>query len=470
MKTGHLLDELINITQISKSDFALKMDMSPSGLSKILSGNRLPFEKEKSEFSYRVAKLIADATFEYNCYFKFQNIFPIIYNFSTKNDLEEFLTCAVEYALDQDFAYVNNRNNDYPTTEHCYLGAKATQNMYCILGSDYLTTYKNENLEFYSTTPFYNKFYFEIFPKVEILSAFHYPKMSFNHLINYDYLDSANDDFCLNFLRAIELMQRVGDFNLWTIDDTITNSFLLLKGHFLITFSVQLDGTPIMTYIRHKTYLSSFYNSMMSKNARKLSFSRKEAQATLLNHPKLIDKFINRGIVASYNFVPFGFFLTKEELHKSFEDRKLTDSILNMLNTTMYGDSAFYLNIDSLTSFYNNGKLIVPLLGTVIINQKDRLNFFKRYDPAISETKKNKLNVLNCDLPKVSIIHADGLSIIYTTDSEYKKEKFHLVKTNRIHETLMKSISTGNLKEMNFNVDLWNSYLGELTSKPASKF
>ncbi|WP_349948745.1 hypothetical protein ABFV83_10120 [Lacrimispora sp. BS-2] len=43
MKTGKLLEELIEIAQSPKTDFAISMNMTPSGLSKILKGRRLPF-------------------------------------------------------------------------------------------------------------------------------------------------------------------------------------------------------------------------------------------------------------------------------------------------------------------------------------------------------------------------------------------------------------------------------------------
>ncbi len=47
MKTGKLLEELIDIAKTSKTDFAISMNMTPSGLSKILKGGRLPFFKGK---------------------------------------------------------------------------------------------------------------------------------------------------------------------------------------------------------------------------------------------------------------------------------------------------------------------------------------------------------------------------------------------------------------------------------------
>lgn len=47
MGIGILLEELIDIAQTSKTDFAISMNMTPSGLSKILTGKRLPLFREK---------------------------------------------------------------------------------------------------------------------------------------------------------------------------------------------------------------------------------------------------------------------------------------------------------------------------------------------------------------------------------------------------------------------------------------
>ena len=56
MEIGILLEELINIAQLSKTDFAIGMNMTPSGLSKILTGRRLPLFKEKRLFCLIIMK------------------------------------------------------------------------------------------------------------------------------------------------------------------------------------------------------------------------------------------------------------------------------------------------------------------------------------------------------------------------------------------------------------------------------
>ena len=54
MSTAQLLVKLIDIARIPKTDFALNMHMTPSGLSKILTGKRLPNLKEKKTLAERL--------------------------------------------------------------------------------------------------------------------------------------------------------------------------------------------------------------------------------------------------------------------------------------------------------------------------------------------------------------------------------------------------------------------------------
>ena len=61
MKAGQLINSLFEISGVSKTDFAIFMNMSPSGLSKILTGSRLPPQKEKRQFCNQSASFFCDA-------------------------------------------------------------------------------------------------------------------------------------------------------------------------------------------------------------------------------------------------------------------------------------------------------------------------------------------------------------------------------------------------------------------------
>lgn len=71
------------------------------------------------------------------------------------------------------------------------------------------------------------------------------------------------DEYNMDVLVSIAQVQQYCDLNLWKIQKEINHSFLLLKGEFLLVFSIQMEGTPLMTFITHKGYLTAFFNSLM---------------------------------------------------------------------------------------------------------------------------------------------------------------------------------------------------------------
>lgn len=124
MRIGLLLEELIDMAQTAKTDFAINMNMTPSGLSKILKRARLPIIKEKRVFSRQAAAYFAESLYSYRCYFKFLPLFPVIYDFSSKYELEMFLSCALEYALDKDYEDENDGKPVLSDREASFLGKK----------------------------------------------------------------------------------------------------------------------------------------------------------------------------------------------------------------------------------------------------------------------------------------------------------------------------------------------------------
>ena len=100
MKAGQLINSLFEISGVSKTDFAIFMNMSPSGLSKILTGSRLPPQKEKRQFCNQSASFFCDALWGEHCVARLQPLFSIIYEFQSKQELKQFLYRAIKYALD----------------------------------------------------------------------------------------------------------------------------------------------------------------------------------------------------------------------------------------------------------------------------------------------------------------------------------------------------------------------------------
>lgn len=463
MEIGILLEELINIAQLSKTDFAIGMNMTPSGLSKILTGRRLPLYKEKRLFCKQAANYFAEATYCLGCYLKFGNIFPVIYDFNSKYELEMFLAYAIEYALDKGLSAENNINLDYSEREISFLGKKTILNMLCVIISDSIITNNNIPLEFYSTLPLFSRLYSDIFHRIKIVNSKNKKNISFNHFFDLSSFEASYDEYNVDVLLSIVKAQQYVDLNLWKITKMIDSSFLLLKGQLLLLFSIQLDGTPLMTLITHKGYLTVFFNSLMKKDAKNISYSRNEATAALEEDPSLIDKLINRHIDAVYNFISIGYLIEKEDLDNIECKETTKKSLLKLFNNILSKETTFFVTIDAMMSIYATGKAIVPLIGAVDIAPDKRIPYLKRFDSYINEKSYDKIRIVNSELPKVAVLCTRGLSLVYLIDHEYDSEKIHCFETDMINNILSREVAESTMTILDFSSDLWKSYIDELS-------
>lgn len=103
MRTCYLLTSLFEIAGLTQKKFSELMDMSPSTVSQICSGQQLVRMNEAASFSSKAARILANYIFNYQCCSKFKDLFPIIIEFYSRQELEEFLEQAFHYALDNDW-------------------------------------------------------------------------------------------------------------------------------------------------------------------------------------------------------------------------------------------------------------------------------------------------------------------------------------------------------------------------------
>ncbi|WP_367566459.1 hypothetical protein [Lacrimispora sp.] len=463
MKTGMLLEELIYISQASKTDFALSMNMTPSGLSKILKGGRLPFLKEKRAFSKLAASYFAETIYGDFCYLKLERIFPVLYDFSSKYELEMFLSYAIEYAFDKDFDEENKGSLGYPDSEFSFLGKKTILNMFCILVSDYLTREEGVPMELYSTLPWFDKTYGDILSRIKLLTSKRQKDILLNQFVEPLAVDDADKNYDINVLSSIINCQKSFDLNLWRVKKEINSTFFFLKGRFLMLFSFQIDGTPLMTFITHKGYMTSFYNSLMKREAKKVSYNGLEAREALKADPTLLSKLFDRKIDAVYNFISIGYLITEQELEQAKSEEYVKKSLLSLFRSILDKETVFYVTIDAMLGFCATGKAIVPLVGAIDFPSKERISYLTRFNTSINDQSSDKIKVVNSELPKAAFLCSKGFSLIYMIDSKYESEKIHFFETNMINDILKKEVDSDGMILMDFSLDLWESYLDEMS-------
>lgn len=462
MKFGRLLEKLINIAQIPKTDLSIGMNMTPSGLSKILTGKRLPSLKEKKLFSKRASHLFAEAIYCQGCYLKFMDLFPVIYNFNSESELQMFLAYAIEYAWDQDFDTEKDENMDYPDTERSFLGRKKVLNMFCVIISDSIVNSRAPG-EFYSTLPLFSHLYSDIFLRIKITGIPQRDRPVFNHFFDMSVWEASFDNCSIDIFTTITEAEQHVDLNLWKISKEVDSSFLLSRGQYLLLFSIQMDGTPLMTLITHKSYLSVFFDSLMKKDAKKISYNRNEATEFLVANPSFIADLIDRHIDTVYNFTYIGYLVQEEDLKGAVAPETVKRGILNLFNSILTRDTIFFVTLDAMTECYSSGKVIVPLVSIVDIAQDDRIPYLQRFNKFVNENNQNKVRILYRGLPKMAALCSKGLSLIYLNTPKYEAEKIHCFESDFIGNIFADETASGSTKILEFSPELWDSYINGLS-------
>ncbi len=464
MKTGKLLEELIEIAKIPKTDFAISMNMTPSGLSKILKGGRLPLLKEKRVFCQQSAAYFAEALYGHGCYLRFMHIFPVLYDFSSKYELELFLSYALEYAFDKDFDEENHGNMSHPDREASFLGKKTILNMICVIISDYIMGNQDIPLEFYSNLPLFDRHFSDIFQRVKIANPGKGRKVIFNHFFDMTSLEMLSGDYHTGLLSSIVKAQEYVDLNLWRTVKEMNCLFLLLKGQFLLFFSLQLDGMPLMTFVTHKGYLSIFFNSLMRDDARKISFSGREAAAALEADPSILSKVMDRHMEAVYNFISIGYLVEEQDLGQTGGREVAKRAVLKLFRRILDKDTLFLVTVDAMLGFCSMGKAIVPLFGAVDFLPEERIPYLRRFNSYINDKSSDKVRIVNSEQPRAAVFCFKGLNLIYMIDHDNKEEKIHCFESDLFHHILSEKTSDNNIKLLDFSPDLWDIYLDEMSN------
>lgn len=463
MHIGTLLEQLIEISRQSKTDFALAMNMTPSGLSKILTGNRLPATKEKKKFIKDAADYFTEHIYSHACYLNFTDIFPVLYNFKSVEELNSFLIFAIEYALDKDLAAANQVNLEFTERGFYYIGRHSVLNLICILLSDYLTEENPEKLDIYSTIPTSLPAYSDIFLKSIIVNPDKCTNVILNHFFNGSIHESSikGNGVSLNFISAT---QRGLDLYLWEAHEDLGQPFLLIKGKLLLIFNSQLDGSPLLIPVTHKGFLNKFHGSLMAKNIRKISYNKQEVVTYLERNPETISQVLEQGIDKIINFIPIGYSLQSEDIHAIPHHEQIGEWMLKLLQSVLLNNTEFSISLTTLDKFAKTGKLIVPFIGVCTFPFEDRLAYLQRFDPYLGEADNyDNIKVLDSRLVNMAFFYAGEYCLIYAIDQEYALEKIHIFSADKVRDMLDKMTSVNNFTTLSFSDELWQTYLSQFT-------
>lgn len=458
MNLNPLLEELLNISKKTKTDFALSMHMTPSGLSKLLGGKRLPSPQGRKAFTKQAADYFTDAIYAPRCYTKFEALFPVIYDFGAKDELNSFLSCAIELALDNDFTAENNINLEYAERSLSFLGRKSVLNLLCLILSDHLTSVSEAPLEIYATLPLRENAFTKVLQRIRFIGLNYFQNTTLNCFCHGEILDALNGhgDGILPLIHKAE--RELGlDLNLWKTKSSPEQPFLLIKGSVLLLFNEQIGGIPLMIPVYHKSYLTIFYNQLMIQGAEKISYSRADAIAFLKENPQFIAGLAEQGIESVYNFVSIGWLLEKEELKAAGIDAELCARIAELFDAILLTETAFIVLLTAMDRFVASGKAVVPLFGAIDIPLEARAEYLQRLERFLPKKSFSKYKLVNSDLANMAVLCTRGTALLYTVDDTHQREKIHVFKRNELHNFVK------DVKLLSLSPDLWQTYHKELS-------
>lgn len=466
MKISFLLKELITIAKKQKTDFALHMNMTPSGLSKILTEKGIPTIRDRKIFTKLAAEYFAQNIYSPGCYWKFENIFPVIYDFESQDDLQSFLSYAIEYALDGAFTEEININLDYSERGQYYIGRRPVIGILCIILSDYVTSNSDNLSEIYFSIPLLDSSYTKIFHKIVLIGNDVFKNITFNFFYNKNLLSELieNNPGGMNFSSILSLIVKFHKYfqvNLWETSQD-TTPFLLLKSNILMFFNAQIDGTPLLTTVYHKSYLAVFYNMLMKKDTNKISYEKEEIITFLEKDPNFFEKLKEKGLGNVYNFTSFGYMLTNEELDSLNGDRTLRKNIKKLFDDAMDKNTNYLVTSTSMDKFISMGKMIVPFIGTSYFPPNKRIPYLQRFNSYMNKGSYNKLKIINIDLSNMVIFCFEEFSLVYVISDTYERETLHFFNTNKISSLLYNEMIKDSELSIDFSTELWNAYQQEL--------
>jgi len=461
MRTGELLDSLISISGISKTDYAISVYTTPSGLSFILSGKRLPRPTEKKTFCQQSASVLAAKIFEPQCYRKLIRLFPIIYDFHSLHELEAFLQRALEYALEQDWAVANKQNLDYPDYGKVLLGDQRILNTFCIALSEYILRCPSEKMVLYSSLPLFGDEYppflrrlrfecEEIIGRVSLYQAIPSP-------------EENRSEILFNPLNFIRWVQDHCDLNFWQAPVALDDNFLLLKDCVLVLFDKQFEGSWSMTLIDHKSFVQHFFQEIESRESRRLSFNREHFLQKRNTKDDFLDYLLQLQITDVFNFAPTGYTVTDEELSKIESSADERQKLLAFFEKLLSEGTNIFFSDEALRLIANEGKVVIPFHGTIDIPSSERIPFLKRVVKYTVESAiDNKFQLIYSSISDILLLCSAELSIIYTTGYGMQNEKVHLFFDTNLGEDFKKLIENEALGVASFSIELWEGFLQQI--------
>lgn len=418
-----LLEELIQFSKSSKTDLALELGVSPSSLSKILTGRRFPAGDDFTQFRHVAANFLSRRIIKERLQGTMTQIFPLVYDFLTEEELYNFIADALTF-----FYLRELRSKNFTDT---YSNGTIISNkvkimhLICVTLSEKLRNPEPMTLDIYSTVWLPEIFYEPLFERIKMSNPFGH-RIILHQLFRPNMLPENGQDL-ITFLRHYERFMSYVDIQFCMTEREIPQPFIFSPGEYLLLFNQISKMHPIVGYVddffylagNKKTYLSYFEQSTTYNNEELRYYIKKFSRAR-------IDAMTSR-IKYLVSFQPIGFMLTREEFLSITDDEDLVDRYLYFFRRVVNATGRFSISHSLTEKVIASGELFVPLIGTYHLDVNRRADYIRRYRDNVDNGAPLRLLLIKKMLQFSCIAIFKDKVYVYSRDYKMNGEKLHIL-------------------------------------------
>ncbi|MFB0917730.1 MAG: hypothetical protein QMB63_01500, partial [Clostridiaceae bacterium] len=360
-----ILNDLLKLTGMSKTEYAIALNYSPSTISKFLSGDKFTNAEIAKKFIDNSAELFTDIIYEKKLKSKLELLFPLILDFRDRSDTFKFLQMAIEYSL--------VKNSDFPQLNYFHKTISTFNNnsesMYYLLIfiSDLMTRYEEDiNL--------YVNFKLSYLIKQEWIGRLKFNKKAFKHKVILSQIVSPDDKLedisMLDFLSYYDKALDSFDFRLQYTEVPIPFQGILIPNELIMVYSFlpsnQLVSTciedPLAVLVNSRELNKSFKSENSFTGVKFLDF--------LENMDVDYIREIGNDITSIYSFIPINFVVRREDLDGIEMSELSKDKLLSLFGSMNKGLKQVVLSQNATEEFLKTRKLSIPGLGAQTLDKE----------------------------------------------------------------------------------------------------
>lgn len=465
MNTYIILSKLISIANISKTDIAMSLAISPSTLSRILAGTNFPQKRDIKYFSIEFSSIIAEKIYDFHCYLKLKDIFPFIYDFKSCNELQMFLENAIEYSFLDDYERIdytgyseqNNLNQKNNFCEKSFTNTQKSFNIFCVIMSNLLINVYETEYNVYTNFPIFDNTSFFPFDRVRVLSKRN-TKMVLNITGNFDNYGLDETHNIGSLISQLTFWEDIVNLRLFQSQNKITspNYYLLAENNFLLSLN-NIDNTynTIFSYIKNYTFISTFEKTIIDDFTLPRTINLRDSNKIPDNTNDFINSISALPITLLSN-CPLNYYDNKVDFSQMKNQNILLLQVLIQKSNIQFEQ---YISENYLSTLFNNKRTHLPFIGEISWNSYEKNEYFLRISKSINSTDNLVCFNRNNSIPDCPIICLKNLSILYVNNSNLNRFKIHYFHSNQIEIYIKDLIDKDNSNNMIISTNDWIKYL-----------